>query len=198
MSDVERYSGKVRVGCPRSLTDGEKAEWQPATANWHEAPPWTEQTLADNEIVRKMLIALFEDGVSLPTLAAAAGWGHPRVAGMIHRLRQDGRLSGERRYIAPATKVAKNPFRRSLTEDETTRLTEMYARLPQHASGARGWKSPEAQELLGHLHALNTDHVALDTLAIALGVTRQAIHQHVSKFRAQQANGVTVRETASV
>jgi hypothetical protein len=181
-----RYSGPGRMGCSRPLTETETQQWQAATARWSDAPPWTAEKEADNEAVRALLISLYEDGVSLPSLAAAAGWGHSRVAGILHRLRQAGRLSGQRRYIAPAAKPEKAPFRRDLTDAERTDIRSMYALLPQHASGARGWRSAQAQRLLNTLDALARDRVALDTLGDALGVKRQAIHQHLTRFRAEQ------------
>jgi predicted Rossmann fold nucleotide-binding protein DprA/Smf involved in DNA uptake len=183
MQQTTRYSGPGRLGCSRSLTEAEKTAWQNATAKWHEAPPWTPQTDADNEAVRTMLIRLYEDGVSLPTLARTAGWKHSRVAGILHRLREAGRLSGKRRYIAPA-KTVKDPFRRDLTHGERNDLVRQYNGLPLHASGARGWKSEEAQTLLALIDMLARDRVALDSIGEALGMKRQAVHQHLTRFRA--------------
>lgn len=182
MPQTSRSNGPGRSGCSRPLTAAETAEWSAATANWHDAPPWTPETEADNEAVRVMLIRLYEDGVSLPTLAAAAGWGHPRVAGILHRLREAGRLSGTRRYIAPPVK-RKDPFRRDLTATEKTDLVERYNALPRHASGARGWKSAEARILLNLLDRLAADRVSLDDLGSTLKMSRQAVHQHLTRFR---------------
>jgi hypothetical protein len=198
MLDITQYSGPGRVGCSRPLTANETQAWVDATSTWHDAPPWTEEALADNEVVRSLLISLYEDGVSLPALAAAAGWKHARVAGMIHRLRLANRLSGKRRYIAPAVKAEKNPFRRDLTVAERRNLRTLYSRLPLHASGVRGWKSAQAEVLLARLDALANDRVAMDTLGNAIGASRQAIHQHLTRYRARQANDVTSREAVAV
>jgi hypothetical protein len=189
MSQTPRYSGPGRKGLSRPLTDLEHAEWRAATSRWHETPPWTPENEADNEAVREMLILLFEDGVSLPTLARAAGWGIPRISGIKHRLQEQGRLSGQRRYIAPPVpqpRAPKEPISRALTEDESMLLVQMYGALPQQASGTRLWRNQPGDALLATLNSLATDRVTLDALGTALGATRQAVHQHLARFRAEQ------------
>lgn len=195
MIQTTRYSGPGRLGCSRPLAEAEAREWKNATTKWHEAPPWTDQKHADNEVVREMLIRLYEDGVSLPALARAADWKHSRVAGILHRLREAGRLSGERRYIAPV-KAAKEPFRRDLTFTERREIVRQYAALPVHASGARGWKTAQAQALLAVLDGLHRDKVSLDDLGAALGMKRQAVHQHLAKFRVRQGQAERVAVSA--
>jgi len=183
---VELPAGRTRRSAGRVLTETERANWVTVTTNWHAAGPKTEEKEAGNTALRLLLVSLFEDGVSLATLATAAAspdWNPGRIAGILHRCRQDGMLTGQRRVIKPAV-TPKATFRRALTPIETERLKRLYDRLPERPGGSRGWKVPAARVLLTEIDRLTNDRVALETVGEAIGVKRQAIHQHLSAFRA--------------
>lgn len=186
---TERYSGPGRRGTSRPLTDDEHTAWTTAVSRWSTSRPWTAQVLADNAAVRTLLVDLYEDGVALTTLADAAGWGYPQTAGILRRARQEGRGTGTRRYIAPAPAptVASEPFRRDLTETERAHLARLKAAVPTRSTGALNWRSPQAADLRTAMARLHTDQVALSTLGQALGMTRQAVHQHLARATAEQA-----------
>lgn len=193
MSTPDRYTGPGRRGANRPMTADEKTAWQAAVENWHDDPPWTEQARQDNATVRTMLVTLFEDAVSLTELAQTAGWGKPKIAGVLHRARMAGLGTGSRRYIEPtptakqSAKAAKAPFRRPMTEQERTALVRLYDTLPRHAGGARGWKTENGTILVTQMQTLVAENVALESIGEALGMTRQAVHLRLKAAQKVQA-----------
>lgn len=183
-----RYEGPGRRGADRALTDIERAQWAEISGQWNSTPPWTEEVRARNAEIQQALVDLYEDGVSLPTLAEAAGWNRPQAAGVLHRARVAGMGTGSRRFIPRPEKPARASFRRPLSEQEAADLSRMYEALPLHSGGnARGWNGKAGAVLVAAILSLREDRVALGTIGEHLGMSRQAVHSQIAKAEREQA-----------
>jgi predicted DNA-binding protein YlxM (UPF0122 family) len=162
----------------QTMTEVE-AEWlRSLAAACDPTPPWTPAKSKARYTRDEYICDLYQKGVHVNDIAEKANLSKHAILAVVRKARKAGR-----EVVRPRAKSApREPFRRSLTEDEVATLRQLDAAVPRQRSGRRFLFGPAGEALLAEMVRLRGDKVALQPLADLLGVSRQAIH-HMTKGR---------------
>ncbi len=179
----------------RPLTEAERKRLVAAAEGFQSKPPWTAAGGRRNEAFRRLLIRLYEDGVSRPYLVEALPeeWSNERVGLQIHTARAEGLGTGKRRFIPSPPREPKPPVKRALTAAEQRDLMRLFKAIPRNPSGYTYWDTPEGDAVMAQVRALNTDGLSYAALADAMGISRQVLSLHLKATTAPDHTPKTVR-----
>jgi predicted DNA-binding protein YlxM (UPF0122 family) len=141
-------------------------------------PPWTPAKTRARTTRDEYICDLYEQGIHVLDIAEKANLSKHAILAVVKKAREAGR-----QVVRPRTKATvREAFRRQLTEDEIANLRELDASVPRQRGGRRFLFGPSGEALLSELVRLRNDKVALQAIAVLLGVSRQAVH-HMTKER---------------
>ena len=169
----------ARHGRTRALDPAETGRLRTAAAAVPTAaPPWTDTKRALFATRDNLILDLYEDGVSVPDLAAALGGllGLQSLHLSLRKARNAGHGTGTRRYQPRAVR----PGRPRLNAADVQELQALFARIPAAPSGYTQRTGPEADALHARLISLRDSNIAMADAARALGISREAVGQRLA------------------